>query len=295
RLLVTFTSDRRQLITAIHSIGLPQAAEPAIDPLLFAAALPGNPFLGRTGTGESSRAGAAGPIDPALARVFTVMAQKADDQFAINRVERHLSEVDAFALALNSIEGRKTIIYFSEGFNGRLLFGSLVRERSPQDAQAENDAILGARFGEVDLEHRADNPPLRRHLDDTISLLRRSDCTVYPIDLAGLKQGKDANLSEDVHGEDALFAFANGTGGEVLRNNNDFEGQIKRIAEKTSLTYVLAFRPTKKKGNGEFHRLKVRVAKAKGARVSARAGYYETRLFRALARLERSLSAAGLL
>jgi VWFA-related protein len=296
RLLVTFTSDRRQLIAAIRSVGLPRAEEPTIDPLLFAFVTPGDPTVSASPSGESTRGDGRGTslIDPSLARVFTVMAQKADDQFEINRVERHLAEVDALAFALNTVEGRKTIIYFSEGFNGRLLFGSLVRERSRQDVQAENDAILNGRFAEVDLEHRSANPPLQRHLEDTLSLLRRSDCTVYPIDLAGLKLGKDANLGPDVHGEDALFAFANGTGGEVLKNTNDFEGQMRRIAEKTSLTYVLTFRPTKRSGQGAFHRLKVRV-KAKGAQVSARAGYYESRLFRALTPLERSLSAADVI
>ncbi len=300
RLLVTFTSDRRQLVAAIRSIGLPRAEEPKIDPLLFAFAIPGDPnltTLGHSQSGESARGGSqvgTNVLDPSLARVFTVMAQKADDQFAINRVERHLAEVDALAFALNIVEGRKTIIYFSEGFNGRLLFGSLVRERSQQDVQAENDAILNGRFAEVDLEHRSANPPLQRHLEDTLSLLRRSDCTVYPIDLAGLKLAGDANLGPDAHGEDALFAFASGTGGEVLKNTNDFEGQIRRIAEKTSLTYVLSFRPTKKSGQGAFHRLKVRV-KIKGTQVSARAGYYESRLFRALNPLERSLSAADVI
>lgn len=296
RLLVTFTSDRRQLIAAIRNVGLPRAEESPIDPLLFTFVVPGDPFLSRGQSGESTRpeSRAANLIDPSLTRVFTVMAQKAEDQYATNRVEQHLSEVDALAFALNSVEGRKTIIYFSEGFNGRLLLGSLVRERSRQDAQAENDALLNGRFTEIDLEHRSANAPLQRHLEDTVSLLRRSDCTVYPIDLAGLKLGGDANLGPEAHGEDALFAFANGTGGEVLKNTNDFERQMRRIAEKTSLTYVLTFRPTKRSGQGAFHRLKVRV-KSKGAQVSARAGYYETRLFRALNPLERSLSAADVI
>jgi hypothetical protein len=70
--------------------------------------------------------------------------------------------------------------------------------------------------------------------------------------------------------------------------------QIRRIAEKTSLTYVLTFQPTKTSGEGKFHDLKVRV-KTKGARVSARAGYYESRLFRALSPFERALSAADVI
>ncbi len=158
----------------------------------------------------------------------------------------------------------------------------------------ENDALFTGRFTELDSERRSANAPLQRRLDETLALFQRSDCIVYPIDLAGLGAEGGSGLTSSVHGEDILFALANGTGGEVLKNNNDFDMQIRRIGEKTSLTYVLTFRPTKRSGQGTFHPLKVRV-KAKGARVSARAGYYETRPFRSLNRLERSLSAADVI
>jgi VWFA-related protein len=296
RLLVTFTSDRRQLIAAIRSVGLPRSQEKAIDPLVFAFASPNDPTLAQGRQGESSVGPGSSnrPLDPTLARIFTVMAERANDHIATDEVERHLSGFAALAFALNVVEGRKTIIYFSEGFDGRLLFGNLANQKF-QEVQANNDAILNGKFfSEIDVEHHSDNPSLQRHLDATLSVLRRSDCTVYPIDLAGVKPGNDVSLGADVHGDDELFAFADGTGGEVLKNTNDLERQMQRIAEKTSLTYVLTFRPTKKSGPGAFHRLKVRV-RTRGARVSARAGYYETRLFRALTPLERSLSAADVI
>src|SRR5439155_276727 len=172
--------------------------------------------------------------------------------------------------------------YFSEGFEGRLLVGSIARERSHEETMTDNDAILDGRFWAVDLDRRSSNTALQRQLDDTLTLLRRSDCVVYPIDIGGLKADGDVTVGAPVgrsHGEDALFAFAKGTGGELLRNGNDLGDQLRRVAEKTSLTYVLTFRPTKSAGEGKFHVLKVRV-KTKGAHVSARAGYYETRIFR---------------
>ena len=153
---------------------------------------------------------------------------------------------------------------------------------------------MAGKFTEVDREHRNANPALQRHLEGTIEMLRRSDCTVYAIDLSGVKVDGDDNLGPEVHGGDELFAFADGTGGEVLKNSNDFESQMRRISDKTSFTYVLAFRPSKKSGSGRFHRLRVR-AKVKGARVAARAGYYESRQFRSLDPLERSLSAADVI
>lgn len=101
------------------------------------------------------------------------------------------------------------------------------------------------------------------------------------------------DLTPKIRGEDALFAFASGTGGELLSDDNDLEAQIRRVADRTSLTYVLSFSPTRRLGEGRYHELKVRV-KTDGARVSARAGYYESRLFRTLSPLERTLSAAAL-
>jgi hypothetical protein len=158
----------------------------------------------------------------------------------------------------------------------------------------DNDAILDGRLWALDLDRRSANTPLQRQMDETLTLFRRSDCVVYPVDIGGLKADGDVTLGGPHRGEDALFAFASGTGGELLRNANDLESQVRRIAEKTSLTYVLTFRPTKVAGEGKFHVLKVRAGR-KGARVSARAGYYESRIFRSLSPLERALSAADVI
>ncbi|HET9793327.1 MAG TPA: hypothetical protein VFS34_02605, partial [Thermoanaerobaculia bacterium] len=54
------------------------------------------------------------------------------------------------------------------------------------------------------------------------------------------------------------------------------------------------FRPTVRLGEGKFHRLKVTL-RQKGLHVSARAGYYETRAYRTLNPLERSLLTADVI
>jgi len=296
RLLVTFTSDRPQLRAAIRKLSLPRTEERNVDPLAFALVAPGDPFLTTDAAGERA-AGGLNQIDPGSARIYTVMARKSADNYSENRVSQHLSEMGSLASALNSVEGRKTIIFFSEGFEGRLLVGSIARERSHEETMTDNDAILDGRFWAVDLDRRSTNTALQRQLDDTLTLLRRSDCVVYPIDIGGLKADGDVTVGAPTgrhHGEEALFAFAKGTGGELLRNGNDLSEQLQRVAEKTSLTYVLTFRPTKTAGEGKFHALKVRV-KTKGAHVSARAGYYETRIFRSLSPLERALTAADVI
>jgi VWFA-related protein len=294
RVLVTFTADRRQLAAAIRKLGLPRREERGVDPLSFVLVVPGDPFLSQNpSTAAAERAVGANPIDPGAARVYSIMARKGADNYSETRVRQHLGEMSSLASALNAVEGRKTIVYFSEGFDSRLLLGSLAHERSREETLADNDAILDGRLWALDVDRRSANTPLQRQLNETLTIFRRSDCVVYPIDIGGQKADGDVSLGAR-HGEEALFAFANGTGGELIRGGNDLSSQLRRVADKTSLTYVLTFRPTKVLGEGEFHDLKVRV-RTKGARVSARAGYYETRLFRTLSPLERALSAADVI
>lgn len=296
RLLVTFTADRRQLVEAIRALGLPAATDRSLDPLSFAFVVPGDPSSrGRSPAIESARpsTGTAG-VDPGAARIYAMMAQRSEDLNAITRVARHLGEMNSLASALNLVAGRKTIVYFSEGYDSRLLLGSLARQRSHEETIADNDSILQGRHLEIDIARRSANTPLQRQLDGTVELFRRSDCVVYPIDITGLKADGDASLASVGRGEDSLFALAHATGGELLKSANNLDAQMRRIAEKTSLTYVLTFQPTVRLEPGKFHRLKVGV-RTKGARVSARAGYYETRHFGSMTPLERSLSAADVI
>jgi VWFA-related protein len=293
RLQMTFTTDRRQLVAAIAAVGLPSETEKARDPLAFVFALPGDP-TGSTSSQEQGRANAA-VVDPtSTTRLYAAMAQKSADDYAVTRVGRHLVEMSSLAAALDAIEGRKTIIYFSEGFDGRLLFGSVARARSLEEMRADNDAMYGGKFWTFDVDRRFADGPLQRDLAETIGLFQRSDCVVYPIDISGLKTEGDPSLGASGRGEESLFAFAHGTGGELLRNANDLTAQLKRIAEKTSLAYVLTFRAPAPTQEGRFHALKVRV-RGSGVRVSSRAGYYETKSFQSMGPLQRLLSAADVI
>jgi VWFA-related protein len=72
---------------------------------------------------------------------------------------------------------------------------------------------------------------------------------------------------------DVLIHLAEGTGGEVSRDN-DFVGAFRRLNAAPEVSYVLGFTPTKLKTDGSFHKLKVTVADRKGLTVQARNGYF---------------------
>jgi VWFA-related protein len=290
RMHLSFSSDRKQIVEAIRSIQTPRGEDRSLDPLDLVLTTPGDPKAYRDASTESSPASAT--IDPGLSSLYSMMARRSTDRFSLGRVSSQLVALSDLARALDAVSGRKTVLLFSEGFDSRLVSGSIARPVTAETLAPENDAIFGGRIWAVDVDRRSGDPGLLKHLAETTDLFRRSDCTLYPIDIGGLKASDD-DLTPRIQGKDALFAFASGTGGELLDAGNDLEEQMRRVAEKLALTYILSFTPTVSRGEGIYHALRVAVT-ARGARVSARAGYYESRLFRALSPLERTLSAADI-
>ena len=288
KLLVTFSSDRVQLARAIDTLGIAITEDLSKDPLAFAFDV--------SHIGASSRGQGLGEKESRSAAIIETLQTMAQiskarvDEYARGRVARLTQSFSSLARTLDTVQGRKDVIYLSEGFESRLLVGT-------QDTEQERDWIVSGEQWKVDGEKRYGNSHLQQQVGFMTDLFRRSDCVIHAVDIAGLaKESSDpATQVSPVRGENALFEIANATGGEVLRNDNDFRAQLERLVARTNLVYVLAFRP-EKSGNGDdrFHELKVKV-RVPGARVSARAGYYEKRPFRALSPLERSLSAADII
>jgi hypothetical protein len=131
------------------------------------------------------------------------------------------------------------------------------------------------------------------------SLFRRSDCVIHAVDVAGLRVDSEPDALGDAErgphlpggDRDSLFEFADGTGGEVIRNANDLSRELAKLVTETSFVYVLAFHSDRPAAEGRFHELRVRVS-SKDARVSARPGYYDRRDFRKRTAFERNLAAA---
>jgi hypothetical protein len=117
----------------------------------------------------------------------------------------------------------------------------------------------------IDVDRRYANAPMQRQLSGLTEVLRRADCVVYPIDIAGLRESGAGPLGQSGRGEDFLFALARGTGGELLQNGNDLGEQIARVAERTSLIYVLTYRPASGVAGGAT---RCASGAVKGARVS---------------------------
>ena len=286
-LVVTFTPDRAQLSAAVETLGLSNTTEKTADPLQLTTLLEVADEMG-----GSQPQGKMGDATQDNNRMDIFMAKRGDDAYRRGRVTALIHSFSTLAKALDSVEGRKQVIYFSQGFDMRLLQGNA---QDTATALEQNETALRSPWL-VDDQTRFGNSGLQSGLNDMLDLFKRSDCVVHAVDLSGITAQNDQGVTDPSGGggQAALFSITEGTGGELFKDANNFSNQLDRLLEEESLVYVLTFSPRLTGHPDKYHSLKVRV-KRPGVRVSARAGYYEPKPFQASSKVEKNLTAADVI
>src|SRR5512143_3767249 len=93
------------------------------------------------------------------------------------------------ARALRGVEGRKQVLYFSAGFDARMLVGQWGAEQ-----RASADSVLEGRLWEVDSRTRYGDSRLRDAITRVTQSLAAADTVVHSIDVTGL--GVDRSLTQ---------------------------------------------------------------------------------------------------
>ena len=101
--------------------------------------------LQATGAGEESQSAAPQALIDSVARVMVVRMRSADEQLYQHNVNTLLDGLDTLARALRGVEGRKQVLYFSAGFDARVLVGQWGAEQ-----KAAGEAVTSGRLWEVD-------------------------------------------------------------------------------------------------------------------------------------------------
>ncbi len=305
KFVLAFTPDRDQLVTALSTLALPRVISPTSDPLALtvfdpslSASSAGPDFGASQATGQSLR-------DSEWADILYTFAkrnERNDDAYVAGKITAMSKELSGLAKMLASIHGRKNVVYFSEGPDVKLVSGIT----GPMSGRVEGDKIISGEHWNVDPENRYGRSDLRMALDEMFRIFKRSDCVIYPVDVAGLapmvtasvegststdRRSSVERLGSRGRGQDSLYLFAAATGGELFKNSNDLKEHLEKLQEQTALVYLVTYSPADLKEPGKFHTLKVK-AKAPGAQVSFRAGYYEPRPWSKLTPIERRLLAA---
>lgn len=287
KLLVGFTADRVQLKRAVNTLGVLQLDRRA-DPLGLAYDLTdlGGAFA------DVAPEDTNGPVTDAI-RAIQIRFERAQEAAYRQRILALLDSLAQLAKALDSVRGRKQVVFLSSGFDPAVLTG----EQGAQSL-ADSDAIVRGRVWEVQTETRFGDTEVRQQLRDALRAFSSSDAVVHTVDLSGLAARGDTRhqAAEPPRrsGHESLAEMANLSGGRLFKDTNDPGVALREILDMSRHYYLLAFEPQEAKGPGKFHKLKVKV-RAKGVDVSHRSGYFETMPFTQRTPLARRFEAAEVL
>ncbi len=286
RLVVGFTGDRTQLAAAIDTLGLPNLVQRSADPLALLVTQPNQVGEGPFATvGGDPGSGLDAAMGEALENMQT-MFEKSHRAIYRDRVSRMLESFAKLAVSLDSVPGRKHILYLSEGFDSRELSGATSANAGAKEAEW---AIRGQTW-KIDNDSRFGNTDLKSQMTRALALFNRSDCIIHSVDIGGLRTGVAMTAGDaPVNGQDSLFYMSEETGGQFLKNANDMGSSLDKLLDRTGLIYLLAFQPVRVPENGKFHALKVKV-RNKSWQVSARSGYYEPKSQKTLTPIEKTLA-----
>jgi VWFA-related protein len=289
KLIITFTPDRAQLARAIDTLGIRRPTEQQVknDPLRFIIE---TPDIYNQASGLSDAMDMRAQRDQIIydyLKSITFVSERSERSFQVGRITGYSRALADMARSLNAVKGRKQVVFFSEGFDSRLLLG---RDTTEEGAEEDNLNSMFGRSWMVDSDQRYGNTGLQGDVNKMLEEFRRADCVIQAVDIGGLRAAGSERARAS--GTEGLFYFANETGGELYKDANNLREPLERVLERSSVTYLLSFERADLKLDGAYHRLKVKAKLPAGARLAHRAGYYAPRPFQELDPLEKSLLAS---
>jgi VWFA-related protein len=214
-------------------------------------------------------------------------------RYSTDQVERIRNDVvmgalQGLAIRLGSLrEGRKSIVFVSEGFTAMLppqmrrMDASQpenpIETASAARAQDSTREITNEWFGQMDVYSR---------LRDVYDVANRNNTAVYSLDPRGLAvfeyglddiSGSPPSFATDRRAlqmtQDTLRVISEETDGRAIVNRNTLEQGLADMVRDSSYYYLLGYTSTKTGNDGKFHPITVRVKRG-GVDVRARKGYW---------------------
>lgn len=181
-------------------------------------------------------------------------------------------------------EGRKAVIFISEGFTallppqlrtadaslGRLGTTGRTTPMTGENSQVEETAAF---FNESDLYSQ---------MREVFTAANRNNAAIYSVDPRGLTPfefGVDEGVGPNQDArtlrmtQDSLRTLSDETDGRAIVNRNDIAPGLAQIVRDSSVYYLLGYSSTQAPTDGKFHEINVRL-KRRGLQVRARRGYW---------------------
>ena len=280
RMLTAFTTDRNLLAAAI---GNPVNFRSS-DPLQIAGRL-GFELSQQSTQQQASRSDKEVNQEDVNSEIVREQT-RLNEAFNRGRIDREVKLLGALARTLRVLPGRKQVVFFSEGFDPRLIQGRDVRATT--EAMDEVNQAQNGEVWKIDTDLRYGNATSLTLIDEMAKICRASDVVLHAVDIQGVRVDNNVEKGAIINSNAGLFLLSRPTSGEVFRNSNDLSADLDRMLRHQEVVYVLGFQP-QITAPGKFHELKVRVKDISGARVFHRTGYYERGMETSV---ERTLTAA---
>ncbi|MBN2430899.1 MAG: VWA domain-containing protein [Acidobacteria bacterium] len=215
----------------------------------------------------------------------------------INNLENRLAHtaegVSVLCRYLQSLPGRKQIVFYSSGYSvnphkdvEELLAAWVTNQRYSRNGglRANLSAILGS----------AGRERFPRYMEAITDAANRAQVSLYTVDARGLlgataggeaqfrstphlsREGRDTQLRLNVitKPQDALYTMARETGGLWFFNSNDLERGLRQAYRDSHRYYLIGYHSAVQGKPGDFHKIEVKVTRP-GVTVRAREGYIE--------------------
>ena len=295
KILSHFSSDREHLFDIVNTLGLIESKQRITGPVGFTFPRIDQPSRDETEADPFS------PVRMADDRI-AILEQQLNKRLAkiqAANVTDFISSLNTLSVALNTIQGRKHIIYFSEGFDSKVLTGKAQEQWS-----GDTDTTTGSEFVSryvlsryVDTASQFGDGALRTQLDGVLNKIASADCSIHTVDIGGLKtqagdlsqvSGQAASVYSIHRRHATLTTFSRETGGQIFRNINDLDQPLENLLKVTNAYYIIGYYPEDKKEEGRFRKIKIQTSRS-GVDVSYRKGYYEPKPYSKYTNLEKSL------
>jgi VWFA-related protein len=229
---------------------------------------------GGSGSGSVGGAGSAS-ADLAMARMTMLMLNNFE---TLERDEQGYATTNsllALISSLKGIQGRKAIIFFSEG----LAIPPAVLERFRAVINAANRANVSVYpIDAAGLRVESTLAETAKEIK-TMAAKRMAQQASGREDTSGQPMTRDLERNEDLlrlNPHSGLGQLADQTGGFLIKDTNNLNSGLKRIDEDMRSHYVLTYVPKNTDYDGRFRQISLKLSRT-GLDVQSRQGYYAVR------------------
>jgi VWFA-related protein len=214
-------------------------------------------YGGTEGTGFTA-GGTTGSTDSTADDASSYAAD--DSEYASLNTDRELYAIESIAKALERVDGRKSMLYFSGGLTRQGIENQASLRVATNEAVKANMAIYS-----IDSRGLQALPPLG---DASTGSLRGT------ASYSG--QAFQNNLNSNFNSQETLGTLAMDTGGKFFGDSNDFAPAFQQVQHDTEAYYILGFRSSDPARDGRFRHLTIKLNRGdiKDAKLEYRPGYY---------------------